>query len=47
MLANLQIKPLGAGVFLLSIVSAYYCWQHITTQRDAYQAEDEHQKWQR
>lgn len=58
MLANLQSKALSAGVLLLSLVAAYLYWQHITTQRDAYQAEaerqqvraeilQEHQQWQR
>lgn len=58
MLAKLQSKALGAGVLLLSLVAAYFYWQHITTQRDAYQAEaerqrsraeilQEHQQWQR
>lgn len=58
MLAKLQSKALGAGVLLLTLVAVYFYWQHITTQRDAYQAEaerqrsraeilQEHQQWQR
>lgn len=58
MLAKLQSKALGAGVLLLSLVAAYFYWQRVTDQRDAYQAEaerqrdraeilQEHQQWQR
>ncbi|MGQ7253964.1 hypothetical protein [Vreelandella titanicae] len=58
MLAKLQSKALGAGVLLLSLVAAYFYWQRVTDQRDAYQAEaerqrdraeilQEHQRWQR
>lgn len=58
MLAKLQSKALGAGVLLLSLAAAYFYWQRVTDQRDAYQAEaerqrsraeilQEHQQWQR
>lgn len=58
MIAALKSKAMGWALGGLALVSAYLYWQHITTQRDAYQAEaerqraraeilQEHQQWQR
>lgn len=58
MIASLKSRAMGWVLGGLAVVSAYLYWQHITTQRDAYQAEaerqqsradilQEHQQWQR
>ena len=58
MIAALKSKAVGLLLGGLTLVSAFLYWQHITTQRDAYQAEaerqheraeilQEHQQWQR
>lgn len=58
MIASLKAKALGLVLGGLALLSAFLYWQHITTQRDAYQAEaerqrsraeilQEHQQWQR
>lgn len=58
MIASLKAKAIGLVVGGLALLSAFLYWQHITTQRDAYQAEAErqrsraeilqdHQQWQR
>lgn len=58
MIASLKAKAIGLVVGGLALLSAFLYWQHITTQRDAYQAEaerqrsraeilQEHQQWQR
>ena len=58
MIAALKSKAMGWALGGLALASAYLYWQHITTQRDAYQAEaerqreraeilQEHQQWQR
>lgn len=58
MIASLKSRAMGWALGGLAMVSAYLYWQHITTQRDAYQAEAErqqaraeilieHQQWQR
>lgn len=58
MIASLKSRAMGWVLGGLAVVSAYLYWQHITTQRDAYEAEaerqraraeilQEHQQWQR
>ncbi len=58
MIAALKSRAMGWVLGGLAVVSAYLYWQHITTQRDAYEAEaerqraraeilQEHQQWQR
>ena len=58
MIASLKSKAVSLLVSGLALVSAFLYWQHLTTQRDAYQAEaerqrdraeilQEHQQWQR
>ena len=58
MIAALKSKAVGLLVGGLALASAFLYWQHVTTQRDAYQAEaerqrdraeilQEHQQWQR
>jgi septal ring factor EnvC (AmiA/AmiB activator) len=58
MIASLKAKAIGLMVAALALLSAFLYWQHVTTQRDAYQAEaerqrdraeilQEHQQWQR
>ncbi len=58
MIAALRGKVIGLAVSGLALISAWLYLQHITTQRDAYQAEaerqrsraeilQEHQEWQR
>ncbi|CAH1044545.1 hypothetical protein [Halomonas sp. TD01] len=58
MIAAFKSKAMGWALGGLALVSAYLYWQHITTQRDAYQSEverqsaraeilQEHQQWQR
>ena len=44
MIASLKAKAIGLVLVGLAMVSAFLYWQHITTQRDAYQAEAEHQR---
>ncbi|MCG7589690.1 MULTISPECIES: hypothetical protein [unclassified Halomonas] len=58
MIASLKSRAMGWALGGLALVSVYLYWQHVTTQRDAYQAEAErqqaraeilieHQQWQR
>ncbi|MDX1355436.1 MAG: hypothetical protein R3226_08345, partial [Halomonas venusta] len=58
MIGTLKSRAMGWALGGLALVSAYLYWQHVTTQRDAYQAEaerqqaraeilQEHQQWQR
>ncbi|WP_252109065.1 MULTISPECIES: hypothetical protein [unclassified Halomonas] len=58
MLAKLQSKALALAIAALMLLAAWWYWQHVTGQRDAYQAEaerqrtradvlQEHQQWQR
>ena len=58
MIASLKRRATGWALGGLALVSVYLYWQHVTTQRDAYQAEAErqqaraeilieHQQWQR
>ena len=58
MIGTLKSRAMGWALGGLSLVSAYLYWQHVTTQREAYQAEaerqreraeilHEHQQWQR
>lgn len=58
MIGTLKSRVMGWALGGLALVSAYLYWQHVTTQRDAYQAEaerqreraeilHEHQQWQR
>ncbi|MBE0403078.1 hypothetical protein [Halomonas citrativorans] len=58
MIAALKGRAAGLAVSGLALLSAYLYWQHVTSQRDAYQAEverqreraeilQEHQQWQR
>ena len=58
MIASLKSKAIGLVLGGLALLSAFLYWQHITNQRDAYQAEaarqreraeilQEHQQWQR
>jgi len=58
MIAALKSRAMGWALGGLALLSAYLYWQHVTTQRDAYQAEavhqreraeilQEHQQWQR
>ncbi|QPI65871.1 hypothetical protein [Vreelandella venusta] len=58
MIGTLKSRAMGGALGGLALVSAYLYWQHVTTQRDAYQAEaerqreraeilHEHQQWQR
>lgn len=58
MIATLKAKAVGVAVVGALLVSGYAYWQHVTGERDAYQAEaerqrdraeilQEHQQWQR
>lgn len=58
MIAALNGRAAGLAVGGLALLSAFFYWQHVTTQRDAYKAEaerqgtraeilQEHQRWQR
>ncbi|WAM57373.1 hypothetical protein, partial [Vreelandella venusta] len=58
MIGTLKSRAMGWALGGLALVSAYLYWQHVTTQREAYQAEaerqreraeilHEHQQWQR
>ncbi|MCO7246375.1 hypothetical protein [Halomonas sp. Mc5H-6] len=58
MIASLKAKAIGLVVSGLALVSVIFYWQHVTGERDAYQAEaerqrdraeilQEHQQWQR
>lgn len=58
MIAAIKSRAMGWALGGLVLVSAYLYWQHVTTQRDTYQAEAErqqaraeilieHQQWQR
>ncbi len=58
MIGALKSRAMGWALGGLALVSAYLYWQHVTSQRDAYQAEaerqqaraeilQEHQQWQR
>ena len=44
MIASLKAKAIGLVVGVLALLSAFLYWQHVTTERDAYQAEAEHQR---
>lgn len=58
MIGALKSRAMGWALGGLALLSAYLYWQHVTNQRDAYQAEaerqqaraeilQEHQQWQR
>jgi len=58
MIGELKSRAMGWALGGLALLSAYLYWQHVTNQRDAYQAEaerqqvraeilQEHQQWQR
>lgn len=58
MIASLKAKAIGLLVSGLALVAVFIYWQHLTGERDAYQAEaerqrdraeilQEHQEWQR
>ncbi|UQI42510.1 hypothetical protein [Vreelandella venusta] len=44
MIGALKSRAMGWALGGLALVSAYLYWQHVTTQRDAYQAEAERQR---
>ncbi|MEH6641410.1 hypothetical protein [Vreelandella glaciei] len=44
MIASLKAKAIGLVVGVLALLSAFLYWQHVTTERDAYQAEAERQR---
>ncbi|AIA76239.1 hypothetical protein FF32_15765 [Halomonas campaniensis] len=44
MIASLKAKAIGLVLAGLLLLSAFSYWQHISTQRDAYQAESERQR---
>ena len=44
MIAALKSKAVALLIGGLALASAFLYWQHVTTQRDAYQAEAEHQR---
>ncbi|WGI23642.1 hypothetical protein QEN58_09760 [Halomonas alkaliantarctica] len=44
MIGQLKRNLIGVGVGALSIAAVYFYWQHVTSERDAYKAEAEHQR---
>ncbi|ELY22300.1 hypothetical protein HALTITAN_0876 [Vreelandella titanicae BH1] len=44
MIGQLKRKLIGVGIGGISIAAVYFYWQHVTGERDAYQAEAEHQR---
>ncbi|SES12310.1 hypothetical protein SAMN04487958_107189 [Vreelandella subterranea] len=44
MIASLKAKAVGLVVSGLALASVFFYWQHVIGERDAYQAEAEHQR---
>tara|TARA_R110001599_G_scaffold16988_1_gene68304 strand:+ start:2738 stop:3154 length:417 start_codon:yes stop_codon:yes gene_type:complete len=42
MIGLLKRNLIGVGIGIISLASVYFYWQHVTGERDAYQAEAEH-----
>lgn len=43
MIGQLKRNLIGVGLGVISLAAVYFYWQHVTGERDAYQAEAEHQ----
>jgi hypothetical protein len=43
-IGQLKRNLIGVGIRALSIAAVYFYWQHVTGERDAFQAEAEHQR---